>query len=349
MDPEDSPDLDHGPEIYETSDVESETLLSHKDDPNENIARDPLVLAKDASSAFEASVITDDLAYIDFLGTVAQSLTRLGYNVGATETRLQKLARIAQELDQLQKADQTSEIDQLRLKLAGLKGLQGLDAEFDMRISEIFQEIDSALAPIADVETQKTVDVLRLEERIAQLEDMVGSGDEPPASLQNAIKSLARKVSILFDHESELEAVKTEIKLLTKEMEALAASKRMAQVTSGSKEPVNLPISFDHKVSALFDRLAEFDKVNSTVPHIIARLKSLNHIHNESGNAVECVTTLDTTLGAICQDMKKWDESIEKIDQSIQKQSSAFDRNTEVFERKMEAVLERISKLEARK
>lgn len=342
-----SPDLDHGPEVFETSDVESEAGLDLQEEQNESIARDPLALAQDAAASYESSAINDELTLADFLGTVSRRLGQSGYSVErAGESRRQKLSRIALELEELLKEEGDLEIEELGKQLEVLTSKDRVDPELDLGISGVFKDIDAALKVKENVEPTAGDEVLRLEKRIAELEDLVGTTEEPPSSLRNALNNASRKVSVLYDHESELSAVKAEIKLLNKEMELLATNRRMAQVASGSKEPVSVQISFEHKVSSLYDRLAEFDRANTTVPLILTRLRSLNRVHAESGHAIECVSNLDKTLAELAQDMKKWDESIDKIDKSINEQSEAFGRNSEVFQKKMNAVLERIEKLE---
>lgn len=345
----DSAEEDHGPEVFETSDVESESGTNHVEESSESIARDALAPPLDAISSFESSALSDELTLVDFLGNVARRLAQSGYNVERLgETKKQKLARIARELEELEK-EEPSEVEVLAGKFRELKAGEERASDFDLGVGEIFKCIESALKEKSTTEHSDSNEVLRLEKRIAELEEAIGSNEDTPTSVRNILNNASRKVNVLYDHEEEIAAVQTEIKQLSKDMEALAANRRMAQISSGSKEPPVVPISFDHKVSSLYDRLSEFDKVNAIVPLMIARLRSLNSVHAESGHAVECVATLDKTLSSLALDMKKWDDSVDKIDKSLVEQSEAFEKNAKVFQKKMEDVISRIDQIEARK
>ncbi|KAM3124114.1 hypothetical protein CJJ07_002515 [Candidozyma auris] len=345
----DSPEIDHGPEVFETSDVESEPGIKKVEEPNESIARDPLASAQDAAANYENSVISDELTFVDFSGNVSRNLANSGYNVQRLyESRQQKLSRIAFELEELEKDGKSSEITELGKVLEKLRKSESQEGGIELAVGELFQNIDAALKkPTTESESKKPDEVLQLEKRIAELEQLVGTAEEPPTSLRNAINNATRRVSVLYDHEFELDKVKEEIRSLSKEMENFATAKRVAQVASGSDGPVALQVDFEHKVAALYDRLPEFDKVNSTVPLMLNRLKSLHHVHSESGHAVECVSALDKMLSEMSLDMKKWDEAIDKVDKSITQQQAAFESNAVVFDKKMCALLERIKKQEA--
>lgn len=345
----DSAEEDHGPEVFETSDVESESGTNHVEESSESIARDALAPPLDAVSSYESSALSDELTLVDFLGNVARRLAQSGYNVEKLgETRKQKMARIARELEELEK-EEPSEVEVLAGKFRELKAGDEKNGDFDLGVGDVFKNIESALKEKSKKEHSESNEVLRLEKRIAELEEAIGANEDTPTSIRNILNNASRKVNVLYDHEEEIAAVQTEIKLLSKDMEALAANRRMALISSGSKEPPVVPISFDHKVSSLYDRLGEFDRVNTIVPLMIARLRSLNSVHAESGHAVECVATLDKTLSSLALDMKKWDESVDKIDKSLVEQSEAFEKNAEVFQKKMVDVMRRIDQIEARK
>lgn len=342
-------DEEHGPEVFETSDVESETGPVQPEEANENIARDPLAPPQSAVSSYEKSTLSDELTLVDFLGSVALRLASSGYNVERLrETKKQRIARIAQELEELEK-EGPNEVDLLIEKFGQLKAEKSTKLSADLVLGEVFTKIDKALKKTGGSGAAEPNNVLDLERRIAELEDVIGSNEETPSSIRNIVNNTSRKVTVLYDHKDELATVKKEIQLLSKEMEVLATNRRMAQIASGSKDAPVLLVSFDQKVSSFYDRLAEFERVNSTVPLIIARLRSLNVVHSESGHAVQCVVNLDKTLATLALDMKKWDESVEKIDKSVEEQGRVFEGNVAVFEKKMNDVMERIGQLEARK
>ncbi|PVH18479.1 uncharacterized protein CXQ87_001407 [Candidozyma duobushaemuli] len=323
----DSAEEDHGPEVFETSDVESESGTNHVEESSESIARDALAPPSDAVSSYESSALSDELTLVDFSGNVARRLAQSGYNVEKLgETRKQKLARIARELEELEK-EEPSEVEVLAGKFRELKAGEEKSGDFDVGVGDIFKNIESALKERSTKEYSESNEVLRLEKRIAELEEAIGSNEDTPTSIRNILNNASRKVNVLYDHEEEIAAVQTEIKSLSKDMEALAAN----------------------RLSSLYDRLTEFDRVNAIVPSMIARLRSLNSVHAESGHAVECVATLDKTLSSLASDLKKWDDSVDKIDRSLVEQSEAFEKNAKVFQKKMEDVMSRIDKIEAKK
>lgn len=328
------PEPDYGPEVFETSDVESIDQLPYTEKETEDI--DAVALnPEDAKKHFEHEIV-DSLAVVDFL-----DLAGPGFTMRRTEeTTEQKLARIAAELEQIRSLEpEKTEVEALAAELESLAGKREV-GYYGAKLRKVFEE-SMPEEKLGKENTKDTSSVLKLELRLSSLEDTVGVSDlATTRSLRNHVKDMARRVDVLYDLDTEMASLKAEIKRLNKEMETLNTNRRLAALLEVA--PVT---AFEAKVDTLYEKLPEFERTNTTVPQIIARLKSLHHIHADMGYAVSATNEIDKTIHDLRSELQRWESSLDEVNSALDKHNEIFEANKRAVESRMKEIETRVDKM----
>lgn len=355
-------------EVFETSDIDSDVDIdAYTDvDASEKNAdiEEPEIDSSEARSRFSNDVLVGDINMVDFLGSITNSsLTRTGYQVNQVdETVDQRLSRIARELEEikiLQLNDssntKTSDCDKLVQTLESLAKEPLLSPvndlnQYNHRIKQVFDEASARLEttgtdglktlqkpPLVD-----TSQVLALESRLNAIESVLGpdgttniqSQAESKPTIQNWLNELTRKLNVVHNPEYQLDTVKKEVALLTKQIETLASHKRFLDLshlapTNPPPQPDSSHKQINSKIEDLHEKLPFFNHVNATVPLIVTRLKSLHTVHADLANTVQTVHELDLILNDIKSDMKKWNDSIDVVNANIDDHDKQYQSNKE--------------------
>lgn len=354
-------------EVFETSDIDNDLDIDaytgvDASEKNSDIEESEID-SGEARSRFSNDILVGDINMVDFLGSITNpSLTRTGYQVNQVdETVDQRLSRIARELEEikiLQLNDSlntnTSECDKLVKTLESLAKEPLLSPvndlnQYNHRIKQVFDEASARLEtarsggsktpqkpPLVD-----TSQVLTLESRLNAIESVLGSDGatnvslaESKPTIQNWLNELTRKLNVVHNPEYQLDAVKQEVGLLTKQIETLAAHKKFLDLSQ--LVPANPPPQLESghnqinaKIEDLHEKLPFFNHVNATVPLIVTRLKTLHTVHADLANTVQTVHELDLVLNDIKSDMKKWNDSIDVVNANIDNHDKQFQSNKE--------------------
>ena len=354
-------------EVFETSDIDNDLDIDaytgvDASEKNSDIEESEID-SGEARSRFSNDILVGDINMVDFLGSITNpSLTRTGYQVNQVdETVDQRLSRIARELEEIKIVQlndslntNTSECDKLVKTLESLAKEPLLSPvndlnQYNHRIKQVFDEASARLEtagsggsktpqkpPLVD-----TSQVLTLESRLNAIESVLGSDGatnvslaESKPTIQNWLNELTRKLNVVHNPEYQLDAVKQEVGLLTKQIETLAAHKKFLDLSQ--LVPANPPPQLESghnqinaKIEDLHEKLPFFNHVNATVPLIVTRLKTLHTVHADLANTVQTVHELDLVLNDIKSDMKKWNDSIDVVNANIDNHDKQFQSNKE--------------------
>lgn len=353
-------------EVFETSDIDSDVDIdAYTDvDASEKNAdiEEPEIDSSEARSRFSNDVLVGDINMVDFLGSITNpSLTRTGYQVNQVdETVDQRLSRIARELEeikilQLNDSSNTkmSDCDKLVQTLECLAKEPLLSLvndlnQYNHRIKQVFDEASARLETTGTdgpktLQKPSLVDtsqVLALESRLNAIESVLGpdgttniqSQAESKPTIQNWLNELTRKLNVVHNPEYQLDTVKKEVALLTKQIETLASHKRFLDLshlapTNPPPQPDSSHNQINSKIEDLHEKLPFFNHINATVPLIVTRLKSLHTVHADLANTVQTVHELDLILNDIKSDMKKWNDSIDVVNANIDDHDKQYQSN----------------------
>lgn len=345
-----------GPEVFESSDVESIEPISAPEDAHSDVDR-AVLDPKLAKSKFENSAISDTLEPADFLGNVTHhGLYQSGYTFRRVhETTAQKLARIHAELAELETEKETEDevarlselLDKLVEKADGTRG------SHDQRLRAIFQRLDESISGDSRVTSassaskaktssrSSTTDIVELEKRLHDLESIVGVSELQSAkNVRSHIDDLGRKVEVLYDTEFDLAPIKNEIKRLAKEMDDFNTKRRVAKLANGDV-PYTPTTPFDAKVDAVYEVIPDIEKSIEIVPQLVSRLRTLHQVHADLAHSVTVVSEVDKTIKSLELDMKSWSENLDLV-------NSAIDAHAKTFEDTKAAVETKVLELEKR-
>ncbi|KAM9928400.1 hypothetical protein OXX80_010029 [Metschnikowia pulcherrima] len=376
-------DLDQGPEVYETSDVESVDDLGVRtqESSGPEVVTDHFD-AVSAHTAFEEITLEGMLELVDFSGSLAaESSGRNTYHTRKwKETKDQRLARIAQELSEIKEEDdeQKMQVEKLRNLLEASVENKGRAGYYFERLSTAFDQVEAQLSSIkhkailessyesgteTELESSPTNHtsqsaVLELESRLAGLEQAIGLNElSSTPNLRNHLRDLERKVNVLYNPEYELGNIKQKVLELNKELEALAKSRRMAQLALPEHDRVShtrvnevtstrsSSNDFEKKVEAIYSKLDEMEKAKSQLPAVIMRLKTLHETHRGLAGAVDAVSELDDTLGTLKRDLLSWNENLDLTKLAIKEHAKGFENKQHDIEEKLQLMESRVEAL----
>lgn len=346
--------IDTGPEVFETSDVESIESIPVAEEATSELERSGLD-AQLAKSKFENSVIEDTLDVADFLGIITRNgLYESGYMVRrAFETRSQKLARIRGELAELESEDKNdTNVTDMQARLESLmKETNSEHGSHEEKLKILMDLLNDRISDVPSVDSSNTTfdttkaDILDLEKKITDLESTIGVSElQSSKKIQNHIDDLGRKVEVLYDPEYDFAHIRNEIKKLLREMEDFTTKKRMAKLANGDV-PYVPPTAFDVKVDTVYGIIPDLEKSMDFVPHMVERLRTLNLVHADLAHSVTAVSELDKTIESMKMEMKSWTENLDLVSSAIDENSRGFEKVKEEVERKLKELEDRLGKV----
>lgn len=343
-------DLATGPEVYETSDVESVVLLPEPEHAPPGVETQSLNQAS-ATAAFEHAAV-EDVHVVDFLGAVGGA----GYRTGVRETPAEKLRRIERELAELR--DETAYVEQVREMERAVAAAEQ-PGYYEQTLRELYERVsgiskrtrerarEGTTQTNATDETEtkqketKKEDaigrgrVLELDRRLALLEASVGAGH----NLRGHVNDLTRKVDVLYAPDSEIAHVQGEVRELAKELDAVAAARRVALLALGTPAPQR---PFHAKVDRIYRVLPELEQAAQHVPRLLSRLRTLHQVHQDWAHVVSAVGLVDLAVGDMQRDMAAWGESLDAVSAAVDAHADDFARNRAVVEARLAAMEKRL-------
>lgn len=376
----DLPDIDEcSRDVYETSDVESDTDAPLDSDTNPDIDNTKSD-TKTARDRFHRDVITGE---IEFLGDIRNRRSQ-GYSVALVdETREEKLARIRRELEELKQTDgqetggEAREIDELVVVLERLQNDTGPTGYYEKRIDDIFKmDLEAASESTDNVKEganvpenvpeghtkQRSVprgsrksgdipgkmigapEVLLLESRVHSLESVLGydtvDQGSAPRSIQNQINDLTRKINIIYNPEFEIGTINQQIRELNREAEKLATNRKLAQITSAGNQPV-----LSTNSTSLETKVSKlYDKLpefEAVNAKVPFIINRLKSLHKIHADLGR---TIDT-VGGIDQMIEELKTDMVSWNRSLQKVNTDLDNQNELFEKNKTEVEKRIAEM----
>ncbi|CUM62785.1 uncharacterized protein PRCAT00000343001 [Priceomyces carsonii] len=374
------PDIDYlSQEVFETSDVQSiESNFKEVETPSPNQSSDIIeegLSNEKVRDVFTDNILVSEINLVDFLGDLGStSLGGRGYRLNhIVETSDQKLSRIKRELEELRisqrkgelQPNEENETNKLMSMLEDLSS--GPDKshlnEYKDRINELFKSSSKYMHDRDPIKVEKesitlsiNPNILELDRRINSLEKTLGADalqkfttstgpNIPRRTIENDLRDLRRKVSIITNPRFQLDSVKVEIESLKGQLEDITSKKQLAELTTTMAYIGNDKRSNPHeaKVNALFERLNEFDKMSKMVPLLIKRLKSLHVVHSDLSNCIQTSNGLEQILTDMKGEMREWDNSLNKLNTHLDLYEKNFDMNESVIEKWVADLEQRIA------
>lgn len=341
------PDLAEGPEVYETSDVDSIDFGPRADPIDHGDVQTDEINASQAREVFESDDVADIVGHVDFLGSTAHaSLAQTGFDVRRrNESTKEKLLRIAAELRgiEAEDAEEKQQLAALQSQIDAQLVSKGKNSFVSEKLEASLAQLSSLVQPAAQEPILRSLQLggLDIERRVAAVEVALGSQTTKyPKNLRNHIDDLERKVNALLDPQHELGELRAHMESLNKELETLMTNRRMAQLALDVPVPKS-QTAFEGKVEKLYARLDDIDRALPVLPWTIERLRGLNHAHTNLAGAVETVGEIGTTLDSLERDMRQWNSDLDTVNHAV-------DQHAKNFEANLEALIARLGQLEAR-
>ncbi|CAK7900874.1 nuclear migration protein Jnm1p [[Candida] anglica] len=374
----DLPDIEEGPSVFETSDIDSDvepivsSIVEETSDVDVNEMNH-----QQSRDKFSHQILDGDIKNCDFSGNLEAKFNESGYHVSqVNETMEQKIVRISRELEEIKfiqnqensKGVEREKIDNLvgilenvKLQKEGVDNNNHINDQYNKRIKGVFEITSKILnekqnntntqsSNKQSTDSHNNTTLLEIESKINQLENYLGVSFkeiESGLSIQEQINDLQRKVNLIYNPEYHLNHVKQELDQLNNKMESYYKNRRLSQLSSNKSmvPPLeNEQILTNEKIEQLYTKLPEFEKVANILPHLLVRLKSLNHVHNDLGGCVGSIGQLDHVLRDLKLDMMKWDTNLTQINEQLDANGKIFEDNKKDIEEWLDDLEKRVGK-----
>lgn len=182
---------------------------------------------------------------------------------------------------------------------------------------------------------QEVARVAQLEQRLAKLENLLGSSDEKLSKFTQNLKSqgiletvqqLAAKSALLDSNQ--IEAMENRIASLTNKMDNIAHKKSTMPADSER----------DQKITEMYDIVKKTEAMSQILPQTVERLIALNAIHRRAGEFSKSLTQLEELQNQISTNL----ESNKSVLKGVQE---SFAGNLEIIHKNMAALETRVENL----
>lgn len=175
-----------------------------------------------------------------------------------------------------------------------------------------------------------------LEERLCNLENAIGTGNENLTKfsqnlkcqgIMEAVQQLAAKAALLDTNQ--LDTIESRLATVIHRMDNIAQQKSALAQDSG----------YEQKISEMYDIVKKTESVTEVLPRTVNRMLALNTIHQQAANFSKSLTRLEELQAQITSDL----ESNKCLLKGVQE---SFAANLEVIKNNVAALDERIKNLD---
>lgn len=375
---------DPGPEVFETSDVESIEDISSQAVERRHSENDKnLEISEEGYSAssvrerFESFIVLEPND-INYLGSVlSKNLGEVGLSVARwAETKEQKLNRIERELQDLKEveAEERLKVDAFLESLHEIAHNDGKNGYYYQNMKHALETLESSANKIH--ETCKSADasalaalneniqntgnsekaskimgeITDLDARMARIEASLGSIDDlSQKNLRVHLNDLERKVGVVLNPSHSLEPVISKVSQLSKSLENLLASERKVDLHLGDRGGTGRKLSsdtpFEMKIDRIYSKLPQIEEANQVLPSLVNRLRSLHETHSSLAASVAITGSVDQTLHTLLRDMQDWQKSLQEMSDCLESKEANFAANSAVVDRKLRLMEEKLAGL----
>jgi len=190
-------------------------------------------------------------------------------------------------------------------------------------------ELSYAPSTAAIVESSK---IAALESSIADIEKQLGVLDPscPFSDLQSAVTLLQKRVSLLDS--KKLDSIRTGVDRVSSDIEKALKKKEELQGGSGDRD-------LDRKVSELYEFCHRWSATADSLPTIVARLRSLQAIHQQSASFAARLAALEKQQDELQKLLETTNTAVKELGHGLQENMTIVRDNMTSFEDKMKKAL----------
>ncbi|SCU86500.1 LAFA_0E01156g1_1 [Lachancea sp. 'fantastica'] len=203
-----------------------------------------------------------------------------------------------------------------------------------------------ASLPNLSIDFENGQRVMHLEARMDRLEQFIGMGNERGGkSLTTMLNEVYRDIGLLKQNPSHLTAFKTKLSSISDEYEQKLVARKASGDPALQKHILETLEPPDLKTKGIYDSYAVLRKYKDALPHLVSRMKTLNSLHIEIGDAVGTVKTIDKSLNWVSDQTSKWQQMLEHMDAKLNAFESAEAKNMQEITKRLNQAEKRIDDL----
>eukprot|EP00457_Paulinella_chromatophora_P005055 gb/GEZN01005068.1/.p1 GENE.gb/GEZN01005068.1/~~gb/GEZN01005068.1/.p1 ORF type:complete len:405 (+),score=74.52 gb/GEZN01005068.1/:261-1475(+) len=171
-------------------------------------------------------------------------------------------------------------------------------------------------------------DLQALDQRLASLEQRLGSQDIPYPSLEAGVADLHKKLLLL--DEASLDRVTGRVSQLGQAFDKLQGSQEKAAAAKKA--------GVADKVEEVFAQMNKWDSAAQRLPVVIERLHSLRYVHEEAADATLRLQGLETMVGNASKLMEEDREALDQLKAVVQSNAQRMEANVTSLQQRLAAL-----------
>lgn len=275
-----------------------------------------------------------------------------GYST-LSESPLQRLGRIQQELNELQDFVTTSgsdnEVAGFSKQVGALRDQWSLLSDAQSKQNErLIATIDSSIAGLSSPDKNQVQSktstipaistISNLEERLKKLELAIGSGSVSTGSVVDRIKKLENLQSKLDSKQAD--QLQKKAKVIRQDLEAASkARNKLMTATAGSSSMVGVEDS--KTIAALYDQLQSLSGISDHLPILAQRLQVLAQQHTSASTWDTRLHATESVLGTMETHVSAIESAIQNLETSVQQNANQMKTNVQALDERLEKLMKK--------
>eukprot|EP00658_Telonema_sp_P-2_P036790 TRINITY_DN2653_c0_g1_i2.p1 TRINITY_DN2653_c0_g1~~TRINITY_DN2653_c0_g1_i2.p1 ORF type:complete len:367 (+),score=126.97 TRINITY_DN2653_c0_g1_i2:152-1252(+) len=180
------------------------------------------------------------------------------------------------------------------------------------------------VSPTDQSKLDATSKVAELEQRVAFLEECIGSQEEKGgSSLVDCLNSLERKVELMDT--AKMDVISRKTQALSQHMAKLLKQKQTAAPSSEQEA----------QIQHLYDTMRKWEGVAKQVPGVVARLRTLQELHSEGSSMAERMQTLESSHADMSQRFGLEASKVGDVEASLKQNVATISENMKALEQRL--------------
>lgn len=260
-----------------------------------------------------------------------------------TESIEQRLSRIKCELEEIRKLQETVSDSESLQDVHYLEELHSqLLSVSQARLSNVKkrlpQQNTNVVLPNITIDESGAQRLLVLDQKIHELERIIGPPGNDEKSLITRLESLFRQVKLLNNDNERLGQFHERIIKINKFYEDSLVGRRSKVDPKLYDAMLERMTPHEMKVNELYKYHGLLEAYAPILPRLLDRIKYLSGINDSVGETYELARTLNVSMSDLQSQANKWEELLAQLENKLDQQSLDMERNVNYVDKKLSSL-----------
>ncbi|CDF90493.1 uncharacterized protein ZBAI_06926 [Zygosaccharomyces bailii ISA1307] len=262
----------------------------------------------------------------------------------APESIEQRLSRIKNELDEIRSMQDHAEDSKTFQELQYVEELHSkLLLASQSRLSDLRKQFNlepdtSIVLPRITLDSSDAQKLLTLDQKIFELERIVGPRGDDDRSLMTKLESLFRQVNLLNNDKDTLAQFQEKLNEINKSYEDSLIGRRSKVDSKLYDVMCDKMTSHEMKVNELYKYHHLLEAYGPIFPELLHRIKEISEISDHISETYELAKTLNNSISDLQVQANKWEAILERLEDKLDLQALEMEKNAKYVDEKLKSL-----------